>query len=120
MVDECYAQTKALLESKRELIEKLAESLLEKESINLPEIIKVLGDRPFPMKETLRDYLEELNKRKVDEDLEEEIDAAKQAMDESTKEEEVVDAAAEKSETAEDESKEKEDESTNIDDVNKK
>ena len=28
IVDDCYAQTKALLESKRELIEKLAEELL--------------------------------------------------------------------------------------------
>lgn len=97
----------------------------------------MLGDRPFPMKESLRDYLEELNKRKVDEDLQEEIDVAKKAMEESAKDEEVVDAAvkddtaeegkaaeegeaAEKSDTAEDELKKKEDESTNIDDVNKK
>lgn len=36
LVDECYEQTKALLESKRDLIKNLAEELLEKESINLP------------------------------------------------------------------------------------
>lgn len=46
-----------LLESKRELIENLAECLLEKESINLPEIINVLGDRPFEMKESIKNYL---------------------------------------------------------------
>ena len=36
LVDTCYQETKELLESKRELIEKLAEELLEHESINLP------------------------------------------------------------------------------------
>jgi hypothetical protein len=41
----------------------LAELLLEKESINLPQIIKVLGERPFPMKESLKDYLQEITKR---------------------------------------------------------
>lgn len=63
IVDDCYNETKELLESKRELIEKLAEELLEHESINLPQIMKVLGDRPYPLKETIKDYLEELNKR---------------------------------------------------------
>ena len=57
IVDECYANVKNLLEDKRELIENLAEELLEHESINLPQIIKVLGDRPFPMKESLKEYL---------------------------------------------------------------
>lgn len=57
-----------LIESKRELLEKLAELLLEKETINLPMIIKVLGDRPFPMKESLRDYLSEIESRETKED----------------------------------------------------
>jgi len=52
-----------LLETKKVLIENLAEELLLKESIGLPDIIKVLGDRPFPMKATLREYLEELTER---------------------------------------------------------
>jgi len=39
------------------LIFRLAEFLLEKETLNLPMIISVLGERPFPMKESLRDYL---------------------------------------------------------------
>jgi len=60
IVDDCYANTKELLESKRDLIESLAEVLLEKESINLPTIMKILGERPFPMKESLKAYLMEL------------------------------------------------------------
>jgi|LauGreDrversion4_2_1035121.scaffolds.fasta_scaffold91201_2 hypothetical protein len=35
----------------------LAEELLAKESIGLPDIIKILGDRPYPMKETVKEYL---------------------------------------------------------------
>lgn len=64
MVDECYATTKELLESKRELIQNLAEELLEHESINLPQIMKILGDRPYPLKESIKEYLQELEKRK--------------------------------------------------------
>lgn len=63
VVDECYARTKELLEDKKELIIALAEELLAKESINLPQIIKVIGERPFPMKESLREYLVELETR---------------------------------------------------------
>ena len=44
---------------------RLADELLEKESINLPQIMKILGDRPFPLKESIREYLEELEKRQV-------------------------------------------------------
>lgn len=32
---------------------------MAKESIGLPDIIKILGDRPFPMKESVREYLQE-------------------------------------------------------------
>ena len=41
----------------------LAEELLKKETVNLPDIVRVLGKRPFPMKESLREYLEELVQR---------------------------------------------------------
>lgn len=75
LVDTCYKETCDLLESKRDLITALAEALLEKESINLPEIMKVLGDRPYPLKESIREYLEELEKRKEDETKEAEAEA---------------------------------------------
>jgi len=68
IVDECFEQTKELLESKRDLIASLAEVLLEKESINLPEIMKVLGERPYPLKESIKEYLEELEKRQKEEE----------------------------------------------------
>ena len=39
---------------------RLAERLLEKETISLPDIVEVLGPRPFPLKQQLLEYLEEL------------------------------------------------------------
>jgi len=68
VVDECYARTKSILLEKQHLIKALAEELLAKESIGLPDIIRILGDRPFPMKESIREYLEELKERKEKED----------------------------------------------------
>jgi uncharacterized membrane protein YukC len=45
-------------------MENLATRLLSQEVITLPDLIEVLGERPFPMKESLREYLTELNKWK--------------------------------------------------------
>jgi len=42
----------------------LAERLLANETLSLPDIVEIMGPRPFPMKETLKDYLEEMNERK--------------------------------------------------------
>jgi len=63
IVNECYERTKELLESKRELISKMAEELLDKESLNLPDLVRILGQRPFPLKESIREYLQELEER---------------------------------------------------------
>jgi len=63
VINECYAKSKTLLAEKREIIEKLAEELLERETLSLPEIVDILGPRPFPLKESLNDYLQELRDR---------------------------------------------------------
>lgn len=63
IVDDCYGEVVKLTEEKREAIEKLAEALLEKETLNLPQIIAILGERPFPMRETMKDYLVEIEER---------------------------------------------------------
>ena len=49
--------------------------MLAKESIGLPDIIKILGDRPFPMKETVREYLQEMMERKEKEEAEKQAKA---------------------------------------------
>jgi len=56
----------------------LAERLLEKETIALPDIVEVLGPRPYPQKQQLLDYLEELKERQVEDE-----EAAASAVDAS-------------------------------------
>lgn len=41
----------------------MAERLLEKETISLPDIVEILGPRPYPLKASLLEYLEELKER---------------------------------------------------------
>ena len=53
--------------------------MLEKETIALPDIVKVLGPRPYGMNETMTEYLEELTQRQADDEKkaeEEEAEAA--------------------------------------------
>jgi len=57
IVDDCYARTKELAESKKDLVEKIAEELISKETLNLTDIVRILGERPFAMKDTLKEYL---------------------------------------------------------------
>jgi hypothetical protein len=44
--------------------------LLENETLALPDIVEIMGERPFPMKESVAEYLTELKARQeVDEQL---------------------------------------------------
>lgn len=43
--------------------DRLAELLLEKETLSLPDIVDTLGDRPYPIKESVIEYLQELRAR---------------------------------------------------------
>ena len=81
----------------------LAEELLAKESIGLPDILRVLGDRPFPMKESVREYLQELTERKEKQDQKEADDAAKTAEPESEAAAETPDASKSTTTTKEEE-----------------
>lgn len=47
------------------MIYSLGDELLAKETIGLPEIIKILGERPFGMSDTMKEYLKEMEKRKT-------------------------------------------------------
>jgi AFG3 family protein len=66
IVKEQYQATRDLLLAKKELIGGLAALLVEKETVNLPDIMGVLGDRPYGMSEAAQDYLKEQMQRKVD------------------------------------------------------
>ena len=47
---------------KKDLIQKLSDRLLEKETLDLTEIIKILGPRPFAPKSSFKAFLEEITK----------------------------------------------------------
>lgn len=51
MIDEAYARTVKMLEDKRDLVEALAQALLEREVLGLDELEAILGARPFQNKE---------------------------------------------------------------------
>lgn len=80
--------------------------MLEQETLSLPDIVEIMGERPFPMKETVQEYLRELKERQVvDASLKEETDRQKAEQEERKKEEDKnlkfdIDAA-EKAEEAE-------------------
>jgi hypothetical protein len=60
------------------LLISLAEELLAKETIGLPDIVRILGDRPYPLKESVKEYLIEMQDRqaKEEEQKKEEVAAA--------------------------------------------
>ncbi|CAD8120267.1 unnamed protein product [Paramecium sonneborni] len=58
IIDEQTVRTRQLLREKKEFVDKLATSLLEKETLDLQKIIEVLGERPFPPRSNYKAYLE--------------------------------------------------------------
>jgi AFG3 family protein len=63
LINKCYLNCREILLEKKEFIEKLAEKLLEQETLSLPDIVEIMGERPFPMKESVAEYLKELKER---------------------------------------------------------
>ncbi|KDO31293.1 hypothetical protein SPRG_03909 [Saprolegnia parasitica CBS 223.65] len=59
IVDKMYARTISLLQDKKELLHKLSEELLENETINHGDIVRVLGPRPFGGNKTYTEFVEE-------------------------------------------------------------
>ena len=103
IVKEQYQLAKDILSDKKDLVEALGERLLEKETINLPDIIDVLGERPYGMNETMKEYLTELREREVKE--------AALKMEETVEEQNIEDTLAEEVKEDADETNEKEEDS---------
>lgn len=49
----------------------------------LPDIVEVLGQRPYPLKASLLEYLEELKDRRVEEDIQAKEDEKKKEQAEA-------------------------------------
>lgn len=74
---ECTEKTRALLLSKKELIEKLAEALLQKETIDQSVIMEVLGTRPFKMSKQHEEYVRERKKLSEENEAQQKASASK-------------------------------------------
>lgn len=60
IVKQCEEITRKLINEKKELIVKLSEELVAKETLSFNEIKDILGPRPFPPKGTFKQYLDEI------------------------------------------------------------
>lgn len=60
LVADCYERTKGLLTEHSEKLKGVAELLLEKETISQLDLIRVAGERPFPIPKNLRDYIDHM------------------------------------------------------------
>merc|ERR1712054_94059 len=58
IIDICTVRTRELVRKYKTEIEKLSGALLEKETLDLNNIVKILGKRPFPPKSNFKAYLE--------------------------------------------------------------
>ena len=63
IINQSYTACRKILESKQDKIKELAERLLEQETLSLPDIVEIMGERPFAMKESVVEYLKELKAR---------------------------------------------------------
>ena len=88
------------------IVYSLAEELLAKESIGLPDILRVLGERPYAMKDSVKEYLVEMQEREVQDEQKKTDDAAAEKEKAETEAEEKAEAA----ETPADELEKKEEE----------
>jgi len=50
---------------------RLGTALLERETLNLPDLVDILGQRPYPLKESIQEYLQELRERRDEEEKQE-------------------------------------------------
>ena len=102
------------MNAKKDKIEELAVRLLEKETLSLPDIVEILGPRPFPMKANILEYLDELRERdKEDEQIKiKEEEDAKNLVDSAKFEEEIEENTKKLKGENVDENESKEDKST--------
>lgn len=68
----------------------MATALLEKETLDLVDINELLGERPWPLPESLREYMKEIKERRVREAKEKEEALLKAATEEVKETEKAV------------------------------
>ena len=67
MVDTLYDRTLTIVNENKDKVDAIAQLLLEKETINVDDIIKTIGPRPFEMPQAYADFLQNAWKGDTDE-----------------------------------------------------
>ena len=91
IIDQSADRCRTIIKEKQEHIKKLAEALLEKETLDVIDLIEILGHRPYPLAESLSEYLKEIENRKVEDKKRKEAEALlkKEQEEQKIKEEEL-------------------------------
>lgn len=76
IVKEAYDRTEKLLKDRHEELVQVAELLLEQETINKDDIVRLIGERPFKMPSSYQDYMDMQQEQNADEESKEEDDSA--------------------------------------------
>ena len=63
IINDCLQRTRRIVNENKENLEKMALKLLDKETLDLLDIIEVLGNRKYPLPDSINDYLNEIKKR---------------------------------------------------------
>lgn len=79
IIKEAAVLARKLIKENREKIEKLSQRLLEEKTLDLRQIIEVLGERQFEIKENVARYLEAIEEIKENTVQEEKIEEKKEA-----------------------------------------
>ncbi len=87
ILEECYQVAKDTIIRNQDKLEKMAEKLLEKETIDLADIIECLGDRPFPMEDFMKEYIDQVADRKKQVEENKKLEEEKKKQEELKKEE---------------------------------
>ena len=68
IVDDAYERTKALLVERHDELVRVAEKLLEKETLNQDDVVSIVGERPFDSADDYESIISSSWKRQTDND----------------------------------------------------
>lgn len=74
IINECATRTREIIKTHKEEITLVAEKLLDKETIDILDIIELIGARPHKIPESISAYIEETKARRIREEKKAESD----------------------------------------------